>query len=270
VAGQDPITLYEVYWDAGSGGTSWPLLVLQSAGRFTFTFTQASGVTPGVAYLFRYRASNQHGTGDWSPTATIYASAPPLAPGAATTSNDGTDVRVTWPASPSDRGSAVTSYTISFAHADGTYSPIVPGCDGTLSAVVTSRSCAVPMAALTSAPYSLAIGSYVKVRVSASNAKGASPLSPANTVGAVAQTAPTAGPAAARGAATSADQIEVTWPAITTSPADGAASITSYELYWDAASGDAPALWPLVATVAAGSPTFSVTAGPGLTTGATY
>ena len=269
-AGQDPVTLYEVYWDAGSSGSSWPLLVLQSSGHFTFTFTQASGVSPGAAYQFRYRASNQHGTGDWSPTATLYASAPPLALAAATTSNEGTDVRVTWPATPSDRGSAVTAYSVTFKRADGTYSPIVPGCDGTLSAVASSRSCAVPMATLTAAPFSLAIGSTVVARVSASNAKGASPLSPANTAGAVAQAAPTAGPAAARGGATTATQIEVTWPPIATSPADGGATITSYELYWDGATGDAPALWPLVATVAAGSPTYSVTAGPGLTTGATY
>jgi hypothetical protein len=44
-------------------------------------------------------------------------------------------------------------------------------------------------------------------------------------------------------------------------------------VYWDDASGDAPTsgTWALVATVAADSPTLSVTAGPGgITTGATY
>ena len=105
----------------------------------------------------------------------------------------------------------------------------------------------------------------------AQNAKGWSPASPDNTAGALAQTAPTTGATASRGGATTANQIEVSWNAILTSPGDGGSAIVSYEVYWDGASGDAPGAgtWELVATVAATSPTLSVTA-TGLTTGLTY
>ena len=270
-AGQEPITLYAVYWDAG--GTTWPLLVLQSAGAFTFTFTQSSGITPGQAYRFKYRATNQHGTGDWSPIATIYASATPLAPAAASTSNDGLNVDVTWPAPTSDRGATVSAYRVKFRQLDGSYTEIVPACDGSLAGILAARACTVPMATLTNAPFSLAVGALIAVKVEAKNAKGWSTPSTANTAGALAQTAPTAGATASRGPATDAGQLEVTWTAVTTSPADGGSTILSYEVYWDNASGDAPSAgtWVLVATVAAGSPTLSVTAGPGgITTGATY
>jgi len=270
-AGQEPITLYAVYWDAG--GTTWPLLVLQSAGSFTFSFTQSAGVEPGGAYRFRYRATNQHGTGDWSPIATVYATATPLAPAAASTANNGLDVDVTWPAVTSDRGAVVSAYSVKFRQADGTYTAIVPACDGSLSGIVAVRACSVPVATLTNAPFSLQVGDLIAVQVEAYNAKGWSGPSPANTAGALAQTAPTAGATASRGDATSATQLEVTWAAISASPADGGSAILSYEVYWDEASGDAPTAgtWTLVATVGAASPTLSVTAGPGgITTGATY
>jgi hypothetical protein len=275
--GRDPVTLYAVYWDAG--GATWPLLTLQSTGAFTFSFIQTSGITPGAAYRFRYRATNQHGTGDWSPIATVYASATPLPPTAATTANDGLNVVVTWPASPSDRGAAVTAYRVKFQEADGDLSLITPACDGSASGAVSGRTCTVPMATLTNAPFSLAVGAVVKVQVEAYNEKGWSTASPLNTAGALAQTEPAVGATASRGDGTSATQLVVTWTQgqVDTSPADGGAAVASYQVYWDAGSGDAPSdppgsgTWQLVAAVSASSPTLSVTAGPGgITTGDTY
>lgn len=49
-AGGEPITSYEVWWDTGSGGSSWTLLVFQPAGSFTYSYTWSAGITSGASY----------------------------------------------------------------------------------------------------------------------------------------------------------------------------------------------------------------------------
>jgi hypothetical protein len=112
--GQDTILFYEVQWDAGTNGANWALTIMESQGSFTFTHTRQAGVSPGGSYQFKYRASNQHGNGVYSPIATIIASASPLPTPAATTTNNGLNVDVTWPEVQSIRGAAVTEYRILF------------------------------------------------------------------------------------------------------------------------------------------------------------
>lgn len=196
------------------------------------------------------------------------AAAAPVALAAATTANNGVNVDISWPATTSDRGAAVSAYRIKLKQTDGTMTEIAASCDGTQSGVVTSRACSVPMATLTSSPFSLAIGSLVVAQVEAQNAEGWADPSPANTAGALAETLPTAGPTATRGSDTTATQIEVAWTALSTSPDNGGSAITSYQLYWDSASGGLPATWTLAATVAAGG-ALTATASS-LTTGQTY
>jgi hypothetical protein len=228
--------MYEVQWDAGTGGASWATLVIQATGSFTYTHTAASGVDSGAEYQLRYRATNLHGTGDWSAISYITASTVPVRLAAATTANSGADVVVTWPATSSERGAAVTAYRVKFKRSDGVLAA-VSACDGSTAASVADRKCTVAMTVFTTSPFSLAIGDLIVATVEALNAKGYAAPSPENTSGASAETLPTVGPSAYRGAATSTSQLEVTWDAVAGSPDDGGAAVTDYYVYWDAGTG---------------------------------
>lgn len=257
------------------------LLVLQSSGSFTFSHTQSAGITAGAAYKFKYRAANQHGVGEYSAVATIYASTVPDQLASATTVNSGADVVVTWPLTPSDRGATVTAYRVKFKGTDSLYhelascSPTDGG--GTADqAAFTNRQCTLAMTLFTSSPLSLAIDAPIIAAVEAYNNKGHSTPSVDDATGATAQTKPTEGPAAARGGATDGTSLEVTWNAISASPANGGASITAYRVYWDqglAGSSSTPDLnnlgnWQLAATTAAGLTRSVITSS--VTLGSTY
>jgi hypothetical protein len=236
-AGQEAITMYEVQWDDGTGGDSWVPLVIEVTGAFTYTFTADSShnIGSGVVYQLQYRATNLHGTGEWSAIASITASTVPAQLAAATTANSGTDVVVTWPATSSERGAAVAEYRVKFKRSDGVLAE-VSECDGSTAASLADRTCTVPMTVFTTGPFSLAIDALIVATVEALNAKGYADPSPENTSGAFAQTAPTVGPSAQRGLATSQSQLEITWGAVAGSPDDGGADVTDYEVYWDAGS----------------------------------
>jgi len=161
--GQDDILFYEVQWDAGSNGQNWALTVMESAPSFTFTHIRQNGISPGGSYQFKYRASNQHGNGVFSPIATIIASAVPLPTPPATTTNNGLNVDVTWPQVQSTRGAAVEEYRILFIKKDGGTAEIEPACDGNLQTVKDSRACSVPMATLVASPFNLVIGDLIAV-----------------------------------------------------------------------------------------------------------
>ena len=59
--GLDTITAYQVFWDYGSNGAEWVLLLTESQGSLTFTHVVASGILRSSWYKFYYRAVNQHG-----------------------------------------------------------------------------------------------------------------------------------------------------------------------------------------------------------------
>lgn len=93
------------------------------------------------------------------------------------TTFSGTSVTVTWTA-PWNGGSSITSYTISFLQSDGvTYTENKLLCNGTQASVVSARSCTMPSASFTIPPYSLAWGSSIYAKVSATNSKGTSVVS---------------------------------------------------------------------------------------------
>ena len=74
--------------------------------------------------------------------------------------------------------------------ANGDFAHELTRCDGTVSTVVSSRSCSVPMTTLrtlTSRPR----GSLIRVKIRAFNAKGSGDYSEVNTAGATIETEPT-------------------------------------------------------------------------------
>jgi hypothetical protein len=243
-------TLYEVYWDAGVGGdNSWGLLVAENAATgLTYTFEQSVGISSGQPYRFYYVVSNVHGTGIESDVAAITASARPARLGAATTRHSGADVIVTWPATSTDRGAAVTGYRVKFVRSDGEHVPLT-ACTTSITFDASGGSCTVSMSRFTDAAIggglSLSLDTAIVALVEAENAKGFSDPSPippevaADPAAAVVQTVPTTAPTPARGAGTASGRIEVTWNAITTSPENGGTAVTAYLLRWD--GGDAAA-----------------------------
>ena len=124
------------------------------------------------------------------------------------------------------------------------------------------------MTELRASPYNLVYGNLVVAKVQAYNSKGWSSLSPANAAGATIQTEPQAMSAPARGATTSETQIEVTWTAITSAPANGGSSVTSYNLQWDAGSGGAT--WSNVVGYSPAYTGTSIVLTSSITAGATY
>lgn len=68
--GQDPITNYEIYWDAGTNEASY-VLIVNSTSSETFSATVTTGVSSGTIYKFKYRARNQFGAGSFSSVTSI-------------------------------------------------------------------------------------------------------------------------------------------------------------------------------------------------------
>ena len=123
-AGQDAITEYRVFWDNGSSGTNWLLLVSETEGSFTYSYTHGQGITRGDSYQFKYMAANEHGEGPFSLTSTIEASKRPDALSALVVTTQGTDVIVAWSPTPDDHGAEVTDYTVTFRQQDNVFSAV--------------------------------------------------------------------------------------------------------------------------------------------------
>jgi hypothetical protein len=116
-----------VSWTAPSGGgpvTSYKLTpyigsTAQTAKTVTgtppATTTTISGLTPGTAYTFTVRASNQGGSGPESANSnsvTPTSAAAPAAPTGVTAQADSTSAIVGWTAPSDDGGSPITGYTV--------------------------------------------------------------------------------------------------------------------------------------------------------------
>jgi len=108
--GDSPITSYNLEQEKASG--TFEEIVGLTTPFTGVSHTLTAGIVSGQDYKFRIRAINKWGSGIYSATATIQASAAPenLA-SAVVTSNSGTKVRIAWSA-PTNNGNAITSYDI--------------------------------------------------------------------------------------------------------------------------------------------------------------
>jgi len=176
---------------------------------------------------------------------------------------------------PTTNYAEITSYRIKIQPRDtvantlsATYIENATLCDGSLSTVMASLKCIIPMSSLLVYPYNLILGDPIYAKVTASNARGESDLSPENSVSIYIQTVPGVMGKPLRLDTSSVSQFELSWSAPTVT---GGSSILSYFLEWDA--GTNGATWsgivgysPLSALT-----TYSVTGGSsGLTPGALY
>jgi hypothetical protein len=132
----------------------------------------AGGGDAGKTYKFRASALNVHGWGPVSSVATILAADVPGVIASATIAlTGGTSVRLAWQV-PAANGSPIDSYKVELLGTTGTYVTEAVHCSGTAPAVLSAASCTLPMSALTSAPWNLALGAAITYRVTARNAIG--------------------------------------------------------------------------------------------------
>jgi len=149
-----------------------------------------------------------------------------------TTTNNGINVDVTWAATPDDHGSAVTSYLLKFLKADGTWLENTANCSGSNSVIFAARKCTIPMSVFRTT-YGLGIDAIIACTITATNGKGTSTISTANTAGAKVQNVPQVAPVLSRGAGTDVTKIQVNWTSLTLSTQTGGAAISGYVIEWD-------------------------------------
>jgi hypothetical protein len=65
------------------------------------------------------------------------------------------NVVITWTA-PSANGQPITSYIIKIKDSSGTPHTELTDCDGSQNAILTARSCSIPMSTLWASPFTLA------------------------------------------------------------------------------------------------------------------
>jgi hypothetical protein len=80
-------------------------------------------------------------------------------------------VTIDW-VKPYDGGSSITGYKIYIRKHDGTYDLEVSSCDGSDSAIMAATSCTIPVNTVRIAPFMLAWGSTVEVKVISFNSYG--------------------------------------------------------------------------------------------------
>lgn len=194
--GDSAITEYELVWDNGSGSFATTTAVVQTeTPTFTYQSTQTSGFTVGTTYLFKYRAKNQYGYGDYSPELSVMAGAVPDQLSAVTTSlTAGGLLQIDWNPTSNDHSLSVTEYLVAIKDDDSATYTAHADCDGTSGTVVSNTLCTVTMSDMGSAPYNYEAGDLIIVQVSAKNVKGWSTVSADNGSGQVYVVAPTAGP----------------------------------------------------------------------------
>jgi len=219
--GASPVIDYRITYDQGVG--TWIPL---ATGVISPSYTATSLVADTV-YAFKVEARNIVGYSAESSVVSIRAAGVPEQPAAPTTTVNGDNVDIAWTA-PADGGSPIIAYTVKIRETDGvTFTADVTNCDGSDSAIVSARTCSVPIATLRAAPFSLNWGDSIFAQITASNVEGDSAASTEGN-GAVILTGPDNAHSLADDASvTSASRIKMTWSA---GAADGGTPVIDYRI----------------------------------------
>jgi titin len=223
--GNSEILGYQVYWDAGSSVADIELLETTA-----LSYVQIN-LTPGQAYLFKIRARNIYGYGDFSEESTFTPVNVPSTMEPVTTVFNFPNIDINF-VEPDDSGSPVLTYQILFYdHALASYREVTSLCDGADQTVIDAMSCTVSIADLiTELSYSR--GDVVYVKAAASNTEGFGALSSPNTSSAEIQTVP-AQMSPPTITALTMSSIALSWDQFVFDADTGASPIVSYSLEWD-------------------------------------
>lgn len=132
------------------------------------------------------RAYNSNCRGEWSEGATFTSGEPPAPLGAPIVSvvqddEQSHSILVTWPEPPAE--DKVTGYAVFVGTSSGEYKEDKKLCNGQSKEVIETRECHIPMSTFWEGNYRKDQGTFIGVRVQASNIKGDSDLSPWNVKG---------------------------------------------------------------------------------------
>jgi hypothetical protein len=146
--------------------------VILVSGLSQTTYT-ATALTTGNTYKFKIQTRNSYGLSAYSTEVSILCATVPSIPATPTTTVLGDQVVINWNA-PSDNGTPITSYTITFRKSDNTYTAELTNCNGAHASIVATSECTIPLSVFTAAPFNLAMGANINAKLLASNAYGSS------------------------------------------------------------------------------------------------
>jgi len=96
----------------------------------TISHGVSTTVIVGKTYLFRYRGKNVHGWGPYSDSLPLIAARKSNKPAAPVTSNEATNVKITWQIPAYNGGTPLTGYRIKIKKADGSFIEDKTACNG--------------------------------------------------------------------------------------------------------------------------------------------
>ena len=108
----------------------------------TLTSSTLTGLTSNKTYQIRVRASNLYGSGPDSSTQNIHMSISPSGMQKPTLSYSSRTVTATWPL-PTENGASIIQYQVQFWNMSSSQFIEVAQCDGSVTLVISSRSCSV-------------------------------------------------------------------------------------------------------------------------------
>lgn len=130
-------------------------------------------MTAGKTYNFKVEARNSFGYSEASQAVAILCATVPSTPAAPSNYVDGPNVNIKW-TKPKINGLEITAYTVTIQTSTGSFLTELAFCDGAKPNVVAATQCEIPLTTLITAPFNLARGDSVNVKVLATNAYGSS------------------------------------------------------------------------------------------------
>lgn len=223
-----PITSYEVQMTLSSSAQSYQTI----QNSISLIAIANTGIVGGSSYLFRYRAWNSIGAGQFSPSVSIVAAAIPSKMSSPTVTLTGANIRFAWVA-PNSNGLPITSYSLQIFNKQSLIFQESP-CNGGSSTVIANQYCDVSPTVLQTT-YGYNVFDIPSAKSCAANSIGSGPYSDPSTSGSIIPQLPgqPPSPPTVVSGVTYGTTIQIAIAALTGNSYTGGATISSYNIQWD-------------------------------------